>query len=374
MVEGLEGLLESSGQPGLAELRQALREITGWKTTCRLASQQQLKPRIYRLRIDAGYRVQSFVVKRLDPSLAQRNQLVIRRWLPAIGLGEACPRLLGTAAERGGQCVWHIYEDLGEWELDTGNPDHLRVGAAVQLIGQMHTRAANHPLIPEWRKFGDDFGGHFFASNVRDAIRGLESLRPSDLEQSLERIALRNRLLQRVYTLLDESPARTQAMAELGGPETLLHGDLWATNTLVVPTAEGLKARLIDWDHAGVGPISYDLSTFLYRFPPADRSWVMERYRQSVERVGWRLPSPRDLNLLFATAECARYVNCVAWYAMALRHERADWGLAMLAEVERWFESLSPVLDITDKVQEHEHGRYVEYGSDGLPHPCDSGG
>ena len=60
-------------------------------------------------------------------------------------------------------------------------------------------------------------------------------------------------------------------MEEHGGPELMLHGDLWTTNTFVQSTAEGPVARLIDWEHAAVGPASYDLSTFLYRFAAADR-------------------------------------------------------------------------------------------------------
>ena len=59
--------------------------------------------------------LQGEIVKRLDPEIAKRNCLVARRWLPAIGLGENGPPVLGSTAERNGQCIWHIYEDLGDW-------------------------------------------------------------------------------------------------------------------------------------------------------------------------------------------------------------------------------------------------------------------
>src|SRR5213078_1507398 len=99
------------------------------------------------------------------------------------------------------------------------------------------------------------------------------------------------------------------ALAELGGPETLLHGDLWAINVFVLPTATGLQARLIDWDHAAVGPIIYDLSTFLLRFPANERPWILDSYRAAIAPAGWQLPGATDLNLMFETAELARFAN-----------------------------------------------------------------
>ncbi len=325
MIEGLDDVLEGSGQPGLAELRTALGELLGGRAAPgRLIDQHRLKSRVYRLRFAIRDRDRALVVKRLDPALAQRNQLVARRWLPAVGLGHSGPPLLGIAGERSGQCVWHVYDDLGDWALDTSDPDLDRVAVVVTLIAQIHGRFAEHPLLPECRLYGGDLGIHFYASNVRDAIRGLESLRPP----------------------ADELPHRAQALAELGGPETLLHGDLWTTNTFVMPTAHGLQARLIDWDHAAVGPASYDLSTFLLRFPTHHRLWIVDLYRESTGRLGWQVPAPRDLNLLFETAEYARFANRIIWPAIALWNDQAAWGFDALAEVERWFEALEPVLPV----------------------------
>jgi len=56
------------------------------------------------------------------------------------------------------------------------------------------------------------------------------------------------------------------------------------------------------------------------------------------------LPSPRDLNAMFETAEYARYACRIVWPAVALLEERAAWGFDQLAEVERWFDALELVL------------------------------
>src|SRR6266404_846786 len=101
MIEGLDKLLEDSGQPGLIELRQLLEEILGGPATSgHLLDQHQLparRPRVYRLRFVFDGWVRSIVVKRMEPDSAQRNQLVLRRWLPAAGLGDNGPTLLGVA-------------------------------------------------------------------------------------------------------------------------------------------------------------------------------------------------------------------------------------------------------------------------------------
>ena len=112
----------------------------------------------------------------------------------------------------------------------------------------------------------------------------------------------------------------------------------------VIPTADGWQARLIDWDHAAVGPPTYDLSTFLLRFPSEHRSWLLELYRQAVAEAGWRLPGERHLNSLFETHEYARFANRIIWPAIAIARDGAEWGFDALAEVEQWFEEMQPVL------------------------------
>ena len=133
-------------------------------------------------------------------------------------------------------------------------------------------------------------------------------------------------MLDRLWNLQDEIPERAQALSESGGPETLLHGDLWAINVFVIPTGEDWHPRLIDWDHAGVGPTSYDLSTFLLRFPAQHRQWVLELYQEAVLAGGWKLPAAEQLNFLFETHEYARFANRIIWPSIALTVDRAEWG------------------------------------------------
>src|SRR3989442_575639 len=138
------------------------------------AGLERVKSHVYRLRIGSNRRARSVVLKRFDPWLARRNELVARRWLPAIGLGDRCPRLLATAADPRGEWVWHVYEDLGEGAVDAVHTDPARVGAVVDLIAELHTRAAGQALLPECRHFCGDLGAPSLAGQARVAGSGAE--------------------------------------------------------------------------------------------------------------------------------------------------------------------------------------------------------
>jgi hypothetical protein len=87
----------------------------------------------------------------------------------------------------------------------------------------------------------------------------------------------------------------------------------------------GPRAQFIDWNQVGVGPFSYDLSTFLFgsRRPSGLDS---ERYRQATSHAGWRLPAARARAPLLDTAERAGCANRVIWPVLALLQEPTDWA------------------------------------------------
>jgi len=311
--------------------------------------EQRVNSRVYRLCCTMNGTTRSFVGKRLDPDIGRRNELVARRWLPAVGLGDSAPRLLAVAAERDASSVWHLYQDLGARGLDAARPDFGTVALAVVAIARIHTRFAGHALLPEVRLWGGDLGISFYVASVRDASASLESVGARGRRRlGVERSSLCGRLLARLADLLDEQEARAEALTRSGGPETLLHGDLWPMNVMIGSSEGKTWARLIDWDHAAVGPVSYDLSTFLSRFPVPDRTRILRLYEEEVGRAGWRLPSAAELNLTFETAELGRIANRVIWPALAAWEDNADWAFDALEEVGRWFEQLTPILPLDE--------------------------
>jgi thiamine kinase-like enzyme len=332
-------------EPGATELCDLVQRMLNGNGSSESVDLERLKTGVYRLRIGSDP-VRTVVLKCLTPALAHTDRLVAERWLPALGLGDRTPRLLAGAAQRDGCWVWHAYEDLGNDESlnKRRGPEHL--GAAVALIAELHTRAANHPLMPEVRWRANDYGPHFFTSNVCDAISALEAVGSLSRPVPEEFTGARQRLLQHLSALRADFPRRVALMQRAGGPDTLLHGDLWPKNVFVAANGHGVHAQLIDWDHVGTGPFTYDLSTLLYRSAPAERPWMLEQYRSAVERAGWRLPAIDDLNLLLHTAECSRYAHCVIFIAIALLHDNAEWPIQELIDWDGYFAALRQPLSI----------------------------
>src|SRR6266705_7190207 len=136
----------ASGKPAVVQHTGASRLLADLLDgTGRVADTRRLKERVYRLEMTNGPH-RSVVVKRLEPAVAQRARLVAERWLPALGLGGRCPRLLATAADGASASIWHAFEDLGDETL-ASDPTPDRVAATVDLMAQLHTRGARHPVL-----------------------------------------------------------------------------------------------------------------------------------------------------------------------------------------------------------------------------------
>jgi hypothetical protein len=326
-------------------LRSLLRDLMG--AGARIVGCRRFGPRVRRVYFERMNAHRSIIVKQLDPVVAQRTRSLAERWLPAVGLSALGPGLLGCAAESGGGRAWQVYRDFGHAGLDRDPNDRRRVRAAVRAIAGLHLRFADHPLLAECRLGGGDLGPAFYGGSVRDALRALEALGSGSVALSEAPARAREALLGQLQRLLDEEDERVRELRAEGGPETLVHGDLWPQNVFVLESDHHLPVRLIDWDHVGVAGFSYDLSTLLLRFPRAQRWDILADYEETMAREGWQLPNVDTLNRLFDTAERARIASQIAWPTLALlRRDTAlrDWAQGNLVDVSRWFEELAPVL------------------------------
>jgi len=214
---------------------------------------------------------------------------VVERWLPALELADGCPQLLATVAEREGCWVWHVYEDLGDGNLAAQRLP-WRLDAAVDFMAELHLRAARHPLVPEVRWRARDHGVHFFTSNVRDAVAALEGLAtpPRDVPPTFG--GARERLLQCLYALRDDAPRRVRLMEEAGGPDTLLHGDLWPKNVFVSATPAGPRPGS-STGITSVWPGELRRLHLPLSVGARRAAGRLRRYREAVERKGWRFPT-----------------------------------------------------------------------------------
>lgn len=347
-VVGLDRLLEGAEPAGVVETRALLAELLQPAQTAELLEEQMIwRARVHRARFRVDGVERTFIFKRLPLDRAHREQLVMRQWLPRLGLVAHGSPLLGVAAARRAECIWHVYSDLGPHTLDKRSPEPAHIAAAVQLLARLHTRAADCAFLGECREFGVDLGENFLATGIADAIRVLEGIVRHAADLDATQSDLLARLLQRMLGLRTEASDRSRFLVAHGGPETLVHGDLWTCNIFVLPepaSAPAVHVRFIDWDHAGVGHASYDLSALLLRFPPQDRDAILDAYAAAIAPAGWRLPERESLNVLFETAELARLVSAVLWPALAFHASRPEWAYNRLAEVDLWFDQMQPVL------------------------------
>ena len=317
------------------ELEACLREAFAGRSV-RILGHERLKADVHRVRAEIGRVERRVVVKRSDPVVARRCWLVARRWLPAVGLEDRGPPLIAVVPDRTGQSTWHVYDDLRGRQVSTEPPVSRDVDAAIDAIARVHTAFAGHALLPECRLLGGDRGMYFYSTNVNDAVAALRSL---DLDDRGEH------LVERLQERKREEAQRARVLAAAGGPETLLHGDLWPTNAIALTDGDSVRVRLIDWDEAAAGPAGFDVSTFLLRFPPSYRGEILDRYRSAVRRLaGWTLPGEGELNEIFETAAYARLASLLVWSIAAAADGDSDWLPERLADVVEWIDEVSPVL------------------------------
>jgi hypothetical protein len=305
----------------------------------RPVAEQRLGRRVRRVTLSGGRR-RSLVVKRVGRPAARKTELLSRRWLPAVGLERHGPPLIAVAAGPG-DSFWQLFEDLGDCALPPDPPRRGALEPAARTIARLHLAFAGHPFLPGWI---EEFGGldaGFYADWVHAAARALTTIPTASLRR--DRLALRDRLRRRIDRLLAEEPGRSRRLREAGWPVTLLHGDLWPQNVLLPPPGAGRRARLIDWDRSRVGPVVYDLSTFVSRLAPRARLPALRLYERAVGAAGWRLPGPAELDEAFETAELARLASCLISPAEAAG-EGAGWAFEDLAAVDAWFAEPRPAL------------------------------
>jgi Ser/Thr protein kinase RdoA (MazF antagonist) len=296
--------------------------------------------RVRRARLVGGRR-SSVVVKRARRAVARKTSLLNSRWLPAVGLQDCGPPLLGSGSAAR-ESVWQVFEDLGNCELLPDHPEAGGLEAATRLVARVHVAFADPSLLPGCRDAFGDLGASFYGDWLRGAALALQATETSSL--SPDRLALLDRLNRRVEGLLAEEAGRTQRLLEVGGPATLLHGDLWPQNVLLPQARVGRHARLIDWDHAVVGPVIYDVSTFISCLSPRFRIPALRLYERVVGPVGWRISDLAALNEAFKTAEFAR-LACTLTPLVEAVSSGGEWAYEDLDEVDRWFAALASAPD-----------------------------
>jgi ATP-binding cassette subfamily B protein len=317
-------------QNGAAKLQpdafKYLQEAVGLSGDSRIVASSRIKSNVYRLDFEPGP-PDRVIVKRLGLHHSRRERLLTTRWLPDVGLSDIGPPRRAIIPDPGGSDMWHIYEDLGEWSLD--RDENLgRAHKAVEMVAALHAGFAKSPLLPEVRFASGDLGDYFYIFSVAEALRLLDMITNSD-EFPHDARGLIEGLIRELEVLYSDNERR-EALKAWAGPETLVHGDLTRRNVFVMPGNLSDAVRLIDWDHAGVGPAVFDLSTLLRYYPPRLRESIRVHYSDAMASHGFPFDAGIDWDLLCDSLEAGRLANCIIWNAIDFLQTRSPWALKEL--------------------------------------------
>ncbi|MBS1881298.1 MAG: phosphotransferase, partial [Actinobacteria bacterium] len=120
--------------------------------------------------------------------------------------------------------------------------------------------------------------------------------------------------------------------ALLAMPETLLHGEFYASNVLVAEGEGGPRVAAVDWELAGPGPGALDLAALVCGWPAEDREAMRVAYGRG-----------RGAELAAADLDFARLQVAIQWLGWASPEwrpppgQRRDWAaeaLRIAAELE----------------------------------------
>jgi hypothetical protein len=126
-----------------------------------------------------------------------------------------------------------------------------------------------------------------------------------------------DRQLDRISTAY-ESAVERLAYA----PRTLVHGELYPSNVLVVPGAKGVRVCPVDWETAGLGPGIIDLAALVTGWPAQTAEALADAYREEAGDV--------DRRSFDETLRCCRLHLAVRWLGWADSwcpppEHRRDW-------------------------------------------------
>lgn len=151
--------------------------------------------------------------------------------------------------------TWVVMRDIGAVLQQSWTPDTATIAASRAALLYIPGVLRPGLLDAPWLELE---GYAAYTHHIQTGHENLEALAGDPLLRAL----FTPDQIRDLHTCLDAAEGLGARAAEL--PQTLVHGDLTPRNAGLDPRG---TLALIDWEHVGVGPVGFDLGTFvsLYR-------------------------------------------------------------------------------------------------------------
>ena len=191
---------------------------------------------MHRLRVVVDGWERSLIVKWSDPVVARRSRLVARRWLPAVGLER--PGAAAARRRRGARTARGHGRSTRTSPVDrcrrTNRSTARSRRRSTRSLACIRPSRSTHCSVSA--ACGAAIAG-FTSTPPTSATPSSRFTRSTSIAAARTRSRLATRCSSACTASSRQEPERAQVLAAVGGPDTLLHGDLWPTNAIVLIAA-----------------------------------------------------------------------------------------------------------------------------------------
>lgn len=218
------------------------------------------------------------------------------------------PTRLGTATYYGAVVddeigrYWLFLEKVAGVELYQVGELSVWQHVARWLAG-MHDRFVGETGRPSWAAHLLNYDGNFYRlwpARARAFLRQRGLLHSGEARRRFDRLTERyDQVVERLVAL----------------PVTLIHGEFYASNILVQPTAEGMRVCPVDWEVAALGPGLIDLAALTTgRWTEDQRmALAMAYYAGLAPNGSW----PPPLDVFVSAFQCCHLHVAMQWLGWA---------------------------------------------------------
>jgi Ser/Thr protein kinase RdoA (MazF antagonist) len=259
--------------------------------------------------------------RRSKPAFLYEPRRAVETYRRILGPSSDCPRCYAAIADAERARYWLLLEKVPGIELWQVGDLEVWEGVA-RWLGGFHGRFAGQTAeLRAMNPYLLDCGATWF-----------------DLWRGRAQTALARSDDSRASELLDALGGYGAVVETLGAlPRTLVHGELYPSNVLVVREGGGLRVCPVDWEMAGTGPGLLDLAALAGGFKRRERGRLFSAYRSAMLELGADMPPQEEMRANLDRCRLHLALQWIGWSARwtAPAEHAHDWVGEALALARR---------------------------------------